>query len=321
MFFLQQENSNQHQDKRFLTYFTCDFKNFSLHFVKLPLVFLRKCVSKTVVRRMSLLPPQKKMWKKMLLGGMTVEAALVLPVFIFFVLNLFSVIEMLRLHGNIAWALNRVGGETALYGYTFDKSGEGWNTGIVGDTVFTYFYIREEMADVLGEDYLNSSPLVGGKNGIWFSKAEIMEDDLINLVVTYQMEVPFGLADAGKVRTYNCYLGRAWTGYDLTQTETQVVYVAKLGTVYHTQENCTHLKRSIRVVAKEDINVLRSSDGSKYYACEHCGKLAREMVWITEDGNRYHGTEECGGLKRTIMQMNKEVAEKEGYRLCKKCGG
>ena len=47
---------------------------------------------------------------------MTVEAALVLPVFLFFFINLSASLEMIRLYGNLEYALHGAGNEVCLYG-------------------------------------------------------------------------------------------------------------------------------------------------------------------------------------------------------------
>ena len=49
-------------------------------------------------------------------GSMTVEAAVVVPLLILFVLHLGSCMEMLRLHGKLEYALWQTGRELAVYG-------------------------------------------------------------------------------------------------------------------------------------------------------------------------------------------------------------
>ena len=49
-------------------------------------------------------------------GSMTVEAAVVLPVFLFFFMNLLASLEMIRLYGNLEYALHSAGNEVCLYG-------------------------------------------------------------------------------------------------------------------------------------------------------------------------------------------------------------
>ena len=52
---------------------------------------------------------------------MTVEASIVLPLILFFFMNLASSIEMIRLHGNLQLALWETGNELIVYGYALDS--------------------------------------------------------------------------------------------------------------------------------------------------------------------------------------------------------
>ena len=71
-------------------------------------------------------------------AGMTVEASIVLPLFLFFFLNLGCAIEMIRLHGNLQLALWQIGSKMAVYGYALDsgeqpESNDGWGRDVAGN--------------------------------------------------------------------------------------------------------------------------------------------------------------------------------------------
>lgn len=314
MSFLQHEcNSKQSQIEKFPTY----VKNITPT-QKYEKLSCKKCV----VRRMSLpfLPEFQ--------GSMTVEAALVLPMFLFFVLNLLSVIEMLRFHGNLTWALNEVGGNLAIYGHIYedvigDKDQKFKNE--LGEVAFSYLYIREKLEEVLGESTIKHSPVVDGLDGILFSKTEIMEKDVIDLVLTYRMEMPFSL---GKTRVYHCYYARGWTGYDVTGNkkegegangELDCVYVTEYGTVYHGKRSCSHLELSIRSVNVQDIELLRNKDGERYDRCLKCSEGNGDFFYVTEYGDKYHEDSGCSGLKRVILEISLQEAKECGYSPCFTC--
>lgn len=309
MFFLQHKNYIKQSDKQYLTRFISVLKNSFFDTVKTPLVLIRKNIIHDVVRRMSLQSLQK--------ASITLEAALVLPVFLFFFLNLFSVIEMLRLYGNMAYALNMAGGDISLYGYGWKENGV--DIGVIGDTAFSYLYLREKIVDVLGEDYIEQSPLVNGKEGIIFTKVKIGEGECVEFEVSYEMRLPFGMADYGTIRVYNTYLGRAWTGYEVLQTDKIWVFITENGTVYHSEEKCSHLELHIRQTNLNQVKELRNIKGKCYTPCEFCGKRQGNEVWITESGEKYHKIKECSGLKRTIYKITMEEAKKKGYVLCSRC--
>lgn len=284
-------------------------------------VFDRTKSGKTAVRKTSPTPFPA------LRASMTLEAAIVLPLFLFFVLNLLSAIEMLRLHGNLTWALHETGGKLAIYGHAYGQAmpdGDG-PADALGDVVFSYLYIREKIKDTLGERYLRTSPL-RGRAGILFSRADIMEDDRIDLVITYGMKLPFAMGELGEIRTYNCYYARAWTGYDVAgiaehpEEAGAYVYVTETGGVYHSRRNCGHLTRHVRSAPREEAALLRNESGQRYTACARCGEGEEEIIFVTEDGNRYHGDRACGGLKRTIYAISAEAAAQRGYPPCSQCG-
>lgn len=318
MFFLQRRNYKQYLDKQFLTHFRSVLYN--SFFAKIPLVLSKKFTLKKVVRRTSLRSLPDGMRNRKLKAAVTLEAALVLPVFIFFILNMFSVMEMLRLYGNMAFALNEVGGNVSLYGYVYGWSDEERQSGIIEDVAFTYLYIRNEMLEVLGEEYVEHSPLVGGTDGILFSKAEIMENECIELVTVYEMKVPFLTEAVGKIRTYNSYYCRAWTGYDVSETGELSVYVTENGEVYHTNAECSHLNLTVRKVDRSVLAEFRNEEGVRYTLCELCDAVWSDVVWVTESGVRYHTSEDCAGIKRTVYEITLDTAKEKGYRLCARCG-
>lgn len=273
---------------------------------------------KPVVRRISLPFLQKSR------GSMTVEAAFVLPIFLFFVLNLLSVIEMLRFHGNLTWALHEVGGRLAVYGNLYEDVVLRQDRDFInemGDTAFSYLYVKEELEEKLGRQYAERSPVVGGMDGLFFSKADIMKDDKIQLVLAYQMRMPFPAGGTEKVGMYNCYYARAWTGYDVAERLGDMVYVTAYGEVYHVRRSCPHLALQIRSINVSAIGSIRNSHGEKYSKCSKCGNGDGRVVYVTEDGNRYHGDRECSGLKRTITEIPIQEAVHKGYPPCATCGG
>lgn len=314
MFFLQQNNnkfSTNLTSLMFSQFFSGN--DFPKNFRK-PLICDAK--KETVVRRMSLLfLPNKR-------GSMTLEAALVLPVFIFFIINLFSVMEMLRFHGNVTLALRNVGNKLAVYGYLYDQVIEDEEVleTTLGGVAFSYLYIKRQMEDYLGEDYLENVPVMGGKGGLIFAKADIMEDDIISLVLTYRVKMPFVLSKLYSVRTFNYYYARAWTGYKVADRDETYAYVTETGSVYHTNKECTHILLSIKETTAREVLRLRNDQGEKYTPCEKCGDIENIDLYITSEGNRYHGSLLCSGLKRTVYEIAFDEAKEKGYNACSRCG-
>lgn len=116
-----------------------------------------------------------------------------------------------------------------------------------------------------------------------------------------------------------------WSGIsgkdrDEQDIEDTMVYVTETGSVYHLSLSCSYLKLSIKYVSKKEAEGLRSSDGSKYYACERCDPTEdTQFVYLTEDGDRYHSDINCSSLKRGIRTV--ALSSLQGWRACSRCGG
>lgn len=260
-------------------------------------------------------------------GSMTVEAAVVLPLFLFFFLQLGSAIEMIRLHGNLQLALWEVGNRLSVYGHVLEDGDvmvpDSLLTELAG-VALSYTYVKGEIIDYLGERYLESSPLSSGSSSLQFLESDFRtEEDTFELTVTYSVSPLGGLAAFKPFRMANKYYGRLWTGYEISvcePPEEDYVFVAENGEVYHADSQCTHLKLSIKEVSLAEALVSRNDQGEKYEACQLCcGEVSSGEMYITSQGDCYHSLGECSGLKRTVKRMT--VTEAMDYRPCSRCSG
>lgn len=290
---------------------------------------------------------------------MTVEASIVLPLILFFFMNLASSIEMIRLHGNLQLALWETGNELIVYGYALDSGTlpdeaqggeiqidreqvdgiqfeeeqlrgeqsdkvqeEKWWKRLSG-TIISSVFVKAQLVQLLGEDYLNDSPLKSGTDSLMLWESEVFgTEDTIDLVVTYSVAPWIKTVDFLPFRMVNRYYGHIWNGYEVSgQAQVkEVVYVAENGQVYHLDQNCTHLRLSIKKIGAGELHAARNNYGKRYSACEKCVKGGNfKIIYITDEGDKYHYNRDCPGLKRTVSPMLKSEAEKR-YRPCGRCG-
>ncbi|MCH5344971.1 MAG: hypothetical protein J1E64_13130 [Acetatifactor sp.] len=260
---------------------------------------------------------------------MTVEAAVVLPLFVFFFINLGCAIEMIRLHGNLQLALRETGNRLSVYGHALGSGNEEGGNGFlqeVSDIAFSYTYVKRQIVDYAGEEYLNQSPLSYGTDGLQFVESELFtSEDTFEIVLTYAVSPWLQVPVVRPFRMVNKYYGHIWNGYQLPETsfggeeQADFVYVAQNGTVYHDDRNCSHLSLAIRQVGAGQVEQERNANGGRYTACEKCAKgLMPHAVYIGEEGDRYHYDRDCSGLKRTVFTMTRQKA-KEQYRPCSRC--
>lgn len=253
-------------------------------------------------------------------ASLSIEAAFVVPLFLFGIITILSSVEVLRMQSNVTMALHQSGKELAIYGYAYDKleTGEAGKELLAGIT--TSINVTHEVKKELGKDAIAKAI---ENNGVTCIKSEIMKNDMIDLVVAYQMTPIFSMVPIRSFTMANRCRMRAWTGYDNTKaidnknTE-EMVYITETGSVYHRNRNCSHLTLSIRTCSIDDVFDMRNEDGSKYYPCEECGYCAEGTVYITDSGNRYHSSITCSGLKRTIRAI--PISQVGARTPCLRCG-
>jgi len=305
-------------------------------YIQFPL-FMKKQFS---IEGISLLASRKETAKAA--GSMTVEAAVVLPLFLFFFLNLGSAVEMVRLHSNLQLALWQAGNRLAVYGHILESIGEEdtaagvetvsaeeqirllddiWSD--VAGVALSYIYVKDRVEDYLGEEYLDASPLKRGVDSLQFPESSISRsEDCFEIVMTYQVAPLGSLSGFWPFRMANKYYGHFWNGYAVgaAGNAEEYVYVTENGQVYHEDRECTHLMLSTKQVSLWEARDAKNQEGEKYRACEACCEgLTFGQVYITEQGDCYHYRKSCLGLKRTVYKIT--ISQAEEYRACSRCVG
>jgi hypothetical protein len=238
-------------------------------------------------------------------GSLTVEASLVLPVFLFAMLLIAYLGLMIQCQDEVQWAMTRTVREaSAEYGAS---ESEGMKN---------VLYYQAKLSAYLGENILSLD----------LSDSKFLEEnDEIDLVVRYRVKTPFRILGIGTWHFRQRIHTRAFTGVESRESDKEddrFVYVAETGRVYHEDENCTYLKLSISQMKYEDVSSLRNEGGGKYKPCERCVKekelAAGAKVWITNYGDRYHSSRSCSGIKRNVEKIR--LSEVGKRTPCSKCG-
>lgn len=258
-------------------------------------------------------------------ASVTVEAAFALPLFLFFMIQVMSAINMIGIQSRFGAALHQTGNRMAFAGYAYGKA-DASLPGEIALTALTQVYAKDQVLKSIGRDYLNNSCVHNGAAGVSFSGTNIMqENDIIEIRLSYRIAPIFPITGFQGFSVSQRYYGRAWTGYDVENgggnfTEKDpMVYITETGTVYHTDRDCTYLNPSVQQVSASAIESYRNQSGAKYYACGLCGGTnAGTTVYITGQGNSYHHMITCSGLKRTIYTI--PLSRTGGRGKCSKCG-
>lgn len=254
-------------------------------------------------------------------GSLTVEAALVLPIFLFCMIAALQYCRVMETSVRLAGGLTDTGRSMAAAAYLYEYPEDVAGSPGIAVSALSAAYAKQKVMKAAGD----TSAIRSANMAL---SSFLQEDQMIDLVLTYQIKSPINLVKLPG----NFFLQRAgvraWTGRTTErQDEGQnrggaqsggTVYVTVTGSVYHRDLECTHLKLSIREVDRDALDGLRNKGGGKYHACEKCGSHAGDSVYITNEGNRYHSSLSCSGLKRTVREVTEEEAA--GMRACSKCG-
>lgn len=242
-------------------------------------------------------------------GSMTVEAAFVIPVFLFAAFSLLYLFEVMAIQTNI-----RAGMQYAGKKYAEQASISSFVS--VGE-------LEKDIREEIGVERLNQSLVAGGASGIDCSKSYVdLLNEILYMEVSYTVHAPvpvFGIFDVKKKESIRI---KGWCGYESAipvPAEQKIVYMTENGVVYHQDFHCPYLDLSVHMVPFSGLEDLRNESGGKYYPCEKCGQIAPGMgVYVTNYGERYHTSILCSSLKRKIYTV--PISETAGKGACSKCG-
>ena len=247
--------------------------------------------------------------KQQIPAVLTVEAALVIPLFLLGICTLLGIMDLYRVQALVKTSLHQSAQELGMYASVESgDSGVNTPTGVLSSGV-CIAYAKAHLPE-LGDGAAVS--LIGSR----------YENHKIQLKATVLYQLPFSILPVSKIKVTNSSVVHAWTGYDPKNTDNEgtdggeMVYVTEYESVYHTSESCTHLDLSVHRGIKTQVEQKRNEYGGKYHACERCGGDSA-LVYYTEKGDCYHSQASCSGLKRTVRLVKK--SEIQAYTQCERC--
>lgn len=238
-------------------------------------------------------------------ASLTVEASLILPVFLFAMIITAYLGKLASCQDDVQQAITRIAREaSAEYGAS--------KATVLKSSV----YYQTKFAS-----YMKGMGL-----SVSFAQSRLMrENDEIDLIVTYRMKIPFFFPALSQFSMRQRVHTRAFTGVERRGQESaspnRMVYVTETGRVYHDNLLCPYLKLSISQILYGDLAAERNESGGKYKRCERCCRRknieSSTMIYITNYGDRYHSSISCSGLKRNIRQIS--ITEAGSRTACSKC--
>lgn len=242
-------------------------------------------------------------------GSLTLEAALIFPIFTYFIVSIlffFRVIEVqLSLEKAMDFATRQGASITTEIGQ---------NRGVI--------YAEATAFRMVSEDEKKTSyPMWPG-----IVIVPVADKDDLTLSATYMMRLPLPFIGDKNLPVNQKVTARKWIGYSggtgkSENVDDTIVYVTYDSEVYHTTTECTHIKLSVSQVSGENLSNARSMNGGKYTKCQICKPpQGLATYYISKEGDRYHMSTSCSGLKRAYY--TKLLSEVRGIlRPCSRCGG
>lgn len=240
-------------------------------------------------------------------GSLTVEAAVVIPLTIGFLVSILFFFRVLFIQLAVEEALIYTGRMLAIESALID----------VEETL----YISAEglLKHKLLEDRNISRYVKGGVLGISLLGSS-MSGKEIELTANYLVRWPIVIFGQGGIWLTSKNSFVKWRG-DLYVgiKEDEWVYITETGSVYHRDNSCRSLDLHIREGLLKNIDSYRGSNGQTYVACKRCMEKNKELmvVYFTDYGKLYHGNILCSSLKRTISRVL--LSEVGARRACSFC--
>ena len=240
-------------------------------------------------------------------ASLTLEAALVLPLLLYAGVILITLFRVMDIHRQVQARVEKVGGEISQAAYMLEYTGTGSFLGTVSAYGYAEAALRREL-EQLPVDRLT------------LLRSHLLEDgETVDLVVDYEISMPFSVLGRRAVKQTNRSFGRAWIGTEdknklpgeAGEDET-VVYVGKNSTRYHISRTCHYLYNDLTAVPLKDIEAQRNENGSRYSPCVRCRNQTALEVYIMPSGRHYHTSSSCSAIRAYVSTVSKSEVEHLG---------
>lgn len=253
-------------------------------------------------------------------ASFTIEASIVLPLFVGFIAFMLYFMRIVMVEEGVQQALNKSVREVAAATTNYsDHSGVATTSAAIAKT---HLHLS-------GDPFVEKFVTLGSWAIIYSD--DDYSDNYVTIVANYSIKFPIGFF--GRINTHVTQSARSrmWIGDDPSEggvykkeasdKESELVYVAETGVVYHNSRECAYLDLNIKMIPSSAVSGERNSSGHIYYPCSKCHpvKGASDYLYITTYGTVYHNSLSCSGIKRTVYRIEKEEATSSGKGGCSKC--
>ncbi len=233
-------------------------------------------------------------------GYITIEASLVIPLFLFFMLTMSGIYMILLAEAHIHQSLAAATDYTAKQYYLKRNM-------LLSSTVKSQFHTY------LRDDYYVDYYVDGGSNGVSISvERDRNNKNIILVTAKYKAKLVLPLLGTYSLNLSNQIKQKTFVGFTEEDSLKQesYVYITPNREAYHMRRDCTHLLL--------DVSAVSSHQKGNYQACHYCkAEGTQGVIYIAKNGTVYHNDRGCVGLKRTVRRVNRKSVE--GLGACTRC--
>lgn len=253
-------------------------------------------------------------------GSFTIEASVVLPLFVGFIAFMLYFMRIVMVEEGVQQALNKSVREVAAATTNYsDHSGVATTSAAIAKT-----HIH------LSDDPFVEKFVTLGNWAIIYSD-DNYSDNYVTIIANYSIRFPIDFFGYINTHVTQSARSRMWIGDDpsegkininnIEDNNSELVYVAETGIVYHNSRECAYLDLNIKMIPAKSVPAERNSSGHIYYPCSKCHPSTKsaDYLYITTYGTVYHNSLTCSGIKRTVYKIEKEEALATGKGGCSKC--
>lgn len=255
-------------------------------------------------------------------GYITVEASLIVPLFLFFMLAMSGLLMILMAEAHIHQSLASATDYIAEQCYLKQKllngkaASENQEDSLIDvENLVDEVLVKQQLSKYIGNDFYIERYITGGKNGIVISVERDRKNPKIMLIsARYEAKLILPLLGTYSINLSNQIKQKALVGFTEEEYNNSdcYVFVTPNMEAYHMRRDCTHLML--------DINTVSSSRKINYEPCFYCGiSQSESRVYIAKHGEVYHNSRDCVGLKRTVRRV--KLSTVKGIGACQRCGG
>lgn len=267
------------------------------------------------------------------MGSLTLEAAIVLPLYMFFLVSILYILNILHIENVLQAAMEEAARNVNSYAYVaeqFEELSEDEQATVGShDAGFVLSLAKNQVSKItIKNSFLtdrikniaDSSYIKNGYKGIIISFESNDLSEFVDFNISYMISLPFLPSGIFYIPiTQRCYF-KPFTGTDITEKKgdyTEYVYITATGAVYHTTPYCTYINRYYDIITDRENVDWNTAEG--YHACPHCayGQPIGPASFICPGRMVYHNRTDCAYIETSIYKIPKDQAGT--MPMCSRC--